>query len=306
MQLKNQKQLVLKILIYGQDLVDENIEYVDVLFTKLQQEQATVYLYSKFQKALQKFGIEAPVSGLVERYEELEALDLDFVFTLGGDGTILNAVTLVRDSGIPILGINLGRLGFLAIAEKTRIVEVVDELMAKKFSIEKRNLLSLESDTHLFGDTNFALNDFTIHKYASSSVVVIHTFVDDMYLNSYWADGLIVSTPTGSTGYSMSCGGPIVFPNSGNFVITPVAPHHLTVRPIVIPDTSVISFKIEGRSDNFLCTLDSRYQPITSKHRLVVKKCDFCVSLVVLEGFDFMRNIYNKLHWGKDSRKSLH
>jgi len=243
---------------------------------------------------------------LIHDFEQVREAGFDFVFTLGGDGTILNAITLVRDSGIPILGFNLGRLGFLAIGEKKRIDFVIDDLLLGKYTLEKRNLLSLYSNSSLFGENNFALNDFTIHKYASSSVVVIHTYVDDMYLNSYWADGLIVSTPTGSTGYSMSCGGPIVLPGSGNFVITPVAPHQLTVRPIVIPDTCEISFKIEGRSKSYLCTLDSRYKPVTSNHELKVKKCQFQIDLVVLEGYDFMRNIYHKLHWGKDSRKTLH
>lgn len=295
-----------KVLIYGQDIVQENTPYINILFSRLEKENTRIYIYKKFNEALKKFKIQIDAAGLVEEHSELAALDLDFVFTLGGDGTILNAITLVRDSDIPILGFNLGRLGFLAIAEKKRIETVIDELLTGNYSIEKRNLLSLHSNNALFGDLNFALNDFTIHKYASSSVVVIHTYVNEMYLNSYWADGLIVSTPTGSTGYSMSCGGPIVMPGSGNFVITPVAPHHLTVRPIVIPDSSEISFRIEGRSNNYLCTLDSRYKPITSQHQLMVKKCRFQINLVVLEGYDFMRNIYNKLHWGKDSRKSLH
>jgi NAD+ kinase len=297
---------VKKVLIYGQDIVQENKPYIDTLFSRLKKENTAVYVYKKFNDALAKFKIEIQPEGLISDYGEIESIGFDFVFTLGGDGTILNAITLVRDSGIPILGFNLGRLGFLAIAEKQRIETVIDDLLAGKYTLEKRNLLSLHSNTALFGDLNFALNDFTIHKYASSSVVVIHTYVNDKYLNSYWADGLIVSTPTGSTGYSMSCGGPIVFPDSGNFVITPVAPHHLTVRPIVIPDSSEISFRIEGRSNNFLCTLDSRYKPITSSHQLLVKKCRFQISLVVLEGYDFMRNIYHKLHWGKDSRKRVH
>jgi NAD+ kinase len=296
---------VKNILIYGQDVVHENISYINTLFSRLHDEGIRVYIYEKFFLALKKFKIDFEPAGLISGFEELSTIDFDFVFTLGGDGTILNAVTLVRNSGIPILGFNLGRLGFLAVAEKKRINAVLDDLLSKNFSIEQRSLLSLHSNNSLFGELNFALNDFTIHKYASSSVVVIHTYVDEMYLNSYWADGLIVSTPTGSTGYSLSCGGPIVLPGSGNFIITPVAPHHLTVRPIVIPDSCEISFKIEGRSNNYLCTLDSRYKPVSSSNSLMVKKCDFKVSLVVLEGYDFMRNIYNKLHWGKDSRKRI-
>ncbi|HAQ39257.1 MAG TPA: NAD kinase, partial [Saprospirales bacterium] len=226
----------------------------------------------------------------------------DVVFTLGGDGTILRAITLIRETGIPILGFNLGRLGFLAIAEKERIEYDIDKLMQGRYTIQERSMLKLDINDDIFGDTPFALNDITFHKYAISSVVVIHTWVDDMYLNSYWADGLIISTPTGSTGYSLSCGGPIILPGSKNFVITPVAPHQLTVRPIIIPDTSVISFKIEGRSDDFLCTLDSRYHAINVEHTLKVRKCAFNASLVVLEGMDFVRNVYNKLLWGLDRR----
>jgi NAD+ kinase len=297
---------VKKVLVFGQDLIEENKIYCDDLFTKLQEEGIEIYLYEKFFHALQKFKVEIQHNGIISSYEEVVEINPEFVITLGGDGTILNAVTLVRDTGIPIIGINLGRLGFLAIGEKTSIGDLIDDLMQGHYKLEKRSLLSLDSNTSLFGNANIALNDFTIHKYASSSVVVIHTYVDDNYLNSYWADGLIVATPTGSTGYSMSCGGPIVLPGSGNFVITPVAPHHLTIRPIVIPDTSVITFRIEGRSDNFLCTLDARYKPITSKHKLSVRKAEYSINLVVLEGRDFIRNIYNKLHWGKDSRKITH
>lgn len=295
-----------KVLVFGQDLIQENIPYCEQLFEKLLRENVKVYIFQKFKKALDNLNLEYDYEGIIDNYESFKELAPDFVITMGGDGTILNAITLIRDTGTPIIGINLGRLGFLAIGEKNKIEQVIDHLIAKNYKLEQRSLLSLDSNTSLFGNQNIALNDFTIHKYASSSVVVIHTYVDDMYLNSYWADGLIIATPTGSTGYSMSCGGPIVLPGSGNFVITPVAPHHLTVRPIVIPDTSVITFKVEGRSDNFLCTLDARYKPINSKHELSVRKCDYPINLVVLDGLDFIKNIYNKLHWGKDSRKVSH
>lgn len=293
-------------MVYGQDLIKENIHYCEQLFNKLKKENVEVYIFHQFKKALDKLNLAFENQGIIENYESLRDLSPDFVITMGGDGTILNAITLIRDTRTPIIGINLGRLGFLAIGEKNKIDQVIDKLIEKNFKLEERSLLRLDSNTSLFGNQNIALNDFTIHKYASSSVVVIHTYVDDMYLNSYWADGLIIATPTGSTGYSMSCGGPIVLPGSGNFVITPVAPHHLTVRPLVIPDTSEITFKVEGRTDNFLCTLDARYKPINSKHELRVRKCEYPINLVVFEGLDFMRNIYNKLHWGKDSRKVSH
>ena len=215
---------------------------------------------------------------------------------------MLQAVTHVRDSGTPILGINLGRLGFLATIEKRRIKEAVDLLRRGMFMVEERRMLYLESNLPLFGEIPFALNDFTILKRDTSSMITIHTFINGAYLNSYWADGIIVSTPTGSTGYSLSCGGPIIFPNSGNFVITPVAPHNLNVRPTVISDDAVISFEIEGRAENFLCTLDSRFETITAAHQLAVRKNDFTARVVRLQDVGFLETLRNKLNWGQDKR----
>jgi len=196
----------------------------------------------------------------------------------------------------------LGRLGFLASIEKEKIREAISLLKAGRYSLSERTLLHLESNHPLFGDIPFALNDCTLLKRDTSSMIVIHTFINGAYLNSYWADGLIISTPTGSTGYSLSCGGPIIFPNSGNFVITPVAPHNLNVRPIVISDSSVISFEVEGRAENFLCTLDARFETITSEFQLAVRKCDFDIKLIQLHGWSFMHTIREKLMWGTDTR----
>jgi NAD+ kinase len=222
--------------------------------------------------------------------------------TLGGDGTLLNAATVVRDTNVPMMGINLGRLGFMADIEKTAISDAIMMLMKKMYHIEERSLLYLESNLPLFGETPYALNDFTILKRDTSSMITIHTYVNGSYLNSYWADGLIVATPTGSTGYSLSCGGPILFPQSNNFVITPVAPHNLNVRPLVIPDNCCISFVIEGRTENFLCTLDSRFETITDKHQIAVRKCDFTVKLIQLQGKSFQDTMRDKLNWGSDKR----
>ena len=178
----------------------------------------------------------------------------------------------------------------------------MEKLLKGQYHIEDRTMLYLESEPKLFGTANYALNDFTLHKRDTSSMITIHTYINGDYLNSYWADGLIVSTPTGSTAYALSCGGPIIFPNSGNFVITPVAPHNLNVRPIVISDTSVISFDIEGRTKNYLCTLDSRFETITSEHQLAVRKCDFFTKLVMLHGHGFLKTLNEKLSWGSDQR----
>lgn len=238
----------------------------------------------------------------INDYHSLKNQSIDFVMTLGGDGTILGATRIIRELGIPIVGVNLGRLGFLASIEEKYIEQSLEQLVNNQYNIEKRSMIYLESSPHIFGEESFALNDFTLHKRDTSSMITIHTYLNGDYLNSYWADGLILSTPTGSTGYSLSCGGPIVFPNSGNFVITPVAPHNLNVRPLVISDTSVISFEIAGRADSFLCTLDSRFETITAEHQLAVRRCEFYTKLVNLKGTTFLKTIHEKLHWGADKR----
>lgn len=235
-------------------------------------------------------------------HEELKAAAPEMAITLGGDGTILGATCIIRDLSIPIMGINLGRLGFLSSVERKKIGWAMDQIVNGHFRIEQRAMLCLEAEPAIFGPLNFALNDFTVHKRDTSSMITIHTYINDEYLNSYWADGLIVGTPTGSTGYSLSCGGPIIFPQSGNMIITPVAPHNLNVRPLVISDKSVISFSIEGRAKNFLCTLDSRNEIITADHKLAVRKCAFNTQLVILSGQSFLHTIHEKLSWGSDRR----
>ena len=240
--------------------------------------------------------------GIFESHLDFRIKRFDMVITLGGDGTILKAATIIRDSGIPILGINLGRLGFLARVEINNVVDSLRQLNRGRYTTEERDMLYLESNLPIFGETPFALNDCTLLKRDTSSMITINAYINGAYLNSYWADGLIIATPTGSTGYSLSCGGPIVFPGSGNFVITPVAPHNLNVRPIVISDDSVVSFDIDGRAENFLCTLDSRFETVTAAHNLAVRKNDFPLKLVVLPNITFMDTLRGKLNWGEDRR----
>jgi NAD+ kinase len=201
------------------------------------------------------------------------------------------------------VGINLGRLGFLASIEQKVIREAFQKIKVGQYRLEERSMIYLDSSSPIFGDNLFALNDFTILKRDNSSMIIIHAFINGEFLNSYYADGLIVCTPTGSTGYSLSCGGPIVFPDSQNFIITPVAPHNLNVRPLVIADSSVISFEVEGRTENFLCTLDSRFELINQEFRLSVRKCQFGIRLVQLEEMSFSKTMRNKLMWGHDTRK---
>jgi len=228
---------------------------------------------------------------------------IDVVLALGGDGTVLGAIALVNQLPIPVLGINLGRLGFLSSIEGRLGGYAIHELAKGRYHYDERTMIFLETDSNdIFTDSRVALNDFTLHKRDTSSMINIHTYINGEHLHSYWADGLIVATPTGSTGYSLSCGGPILFPNAGNLIITPVAPHNLTVRPIVISDSSVISFEIEGRAESFLCTLDSRFETVTSENKLSVRKADFKARLIQLYNYSFLRTLHEKLTWGKDSR----
>jgi NAD+ kinase len=292
----------MKILVYTRNIKAEDADIINIFFEELKKGHVSIGFYGELRKELHAQGIDAHPDFTVNNYEELGYHKPDAIITLGGDGTILGVVTLVKDLSIPIFGINLGRLGFLANIEKSKIIKAVRAISQNHWTFEERSLLSLESNLPLFDDTPFALNDFTIHKRDTSSMITIHAYIDNIYLNSYWADGVIVATPTGSTGYSMSCGGPIVLPDSGSWVITPVAPHSLNVRPIVIPNHKSITFKVEGRAENFLCTLDSRYEVITQDHVLTLKKCNFNLRLGVLPGMEFMETIREKLLWGLDRR----
>jgi len=235
-----------------------------------------------------------------------DASDLDESFecilSMGGDGTLLDTVTLIRDSNIPVMGINFGRLGFLATIGKHELSHAVTSLAQQTYLVDKRCLIHLDASIPLFGDTPYGLNEFAIHKKDNSSMIKIHTYLNGEFLNTYWADGLIVSTPTGSTGYSLSCNGPIVFPESGSFVITPVAPHNLNVRPIVIPDDNIVSFEVEGRTDQFICVLDSRRELVTKDVQLAIKRESFKLNLIRLNENSFLETLRNKLSWGLDKR----
>lgn len=224
------------------------------------------------------------------------------MLSLGGDGTLLDTITYVAKKDIPVIGINYGRLGFLANIGKDEIHLALKSLLQRTFILDKRTLVHLEADVPFFGDTPFGLNEFAIHKKDSSPMIRIHTYLNGEFLNTYWADGLIVATPTGSTGYSLSCNGPILFPDSKSFVITPVSPHNLNVRPVVVPDSSVISFEIEGRTDGFQCTLDSRREIAPINTQFAISKEVFHVNLLQLNEDNFLQTLRNKLSWGLDKR----
>lgn len=289
------------IALYNRNFEEENIPVLKQTFDLLRKEHIKIALYKDFYLALKPF-IEFPQDPLLFTSHLDLPIQTEFLISLGGDGTMLDAVCFVSDSNIPIIGINLGRLGFLADIPQDEIEKAINSLMIGAFSVEKRTLIHLDSNIPLFDAYPFGLNEFTIHRKDSSQMIKIHTFVNGEFLNTYWADGLIVATPTGSTGYSLSCNGPLIFPLTSSFVITPVAPHNLNIRPLIVSDDSVISFEIEGRATNFLCTLDSRMESITKDVQLAVRKEDFTVSLLRLDDHNFMRTIRQKLYWGVDSR----
>jgi NAD+ kinase len=228
--------------------------------------------------------------------------EVDFLISIGGDGTLLDTITLVGNTGIPIIGINMGRLGFLSGIAKEEIIPAIDEIIEKKYSVDQRTLLKLETSNHLFGEFNYALNDVTVYKNTPISLLTIKTYINDEFLNTYWADGLIVATPTGSTAYSLSCTGPILTPDSANFVITPIASHNLTVRPIVVPDNSKISLVIESRGFECFVGLDSRIEKIDNTRKLDISKENFKINLLRLSNQCFYKTIREKLKWGLDIR----
>ncbi len=291
----------MKVLLFARRVQRNYREPLLVVLKKARDHDWQIYANTVLFSFIKKENLDIQVRE-VEDYQSLKEVMVDMVLTMGGDGTILGATCLIRDLAIPIIGINMGRLGFLAGIERKNIDSALENVASGNYHIETRSMLNLRSEPALFAQQNFALNDFTIHKRDNSSMITIHTYIDGEFLNSYWADGIIVATPTGSTGYSLSCGGPIIFPGSDNMIITPVAPHNLNVRPLVISDNSVISFVLEGRAKNYLCTLDSRHEKITSRHQLSVSKCEFSTHLVILEGQTFLRTIHEKLSWGSDRR----
>lgn len=292
----------MQVVVFGKQYKEKDLPFIQTLFDALSEEGINTYVYTPYLRDIEEHVTFAGPYAAFDDYLDFKSHKIDIVIVLGGDGTILAGVTLVRDSAVPMLGINLGRLGFLATVEKGMIRNSISQIKRGLYTIEERSMLYLESKPAIFGDVPYALNDCTLLKRDTSSMITIHTYLNGAYLNSYWADGIIIATPTGSTGYSLSCGGPVIFPDSGNMVLTPVAPHNLNLRPIVISDESVLSFDIEGRGDNFICTLDSRFELIGAHHQLAVRKNNFPIRLVNLEHITFLSTIREKLSWGADLR----
>ncbi|NVO01804.1 MAG: NAD kinase [Bacteroidetes bacterium] len=292
----------MKIAIFGRFFSDEFSIYIQHLIIKLESENCKLLVYSQFIDFLkQKIDFNTDIESFSEK-EDLLKEKVDFLISIGGDGTILDTIKLVEDSEIPILGINTGRLGFLSSISKDEINSSIEDILRKKYKIESRTLLKVNTSINLFGKNNYALNELSILKNFSTSMISIKAYINDDYLNTYWADGIIVATPTGSTAYSLSCGGPILTPDSKNFIITPIASHNLTVRPIVIPDSSIIKLKVEGREQNFIIGLDSRSETYKSSIELIIKKEDFKINLIKIFNETYYSTIRNKLMWGIDKR----
>lgn len=291
----------MKIGIYARVLKsEEQLQFVDQLIRLLKKRNIDVWLHRDFAAFLKQRNME--IGYHLFDNNSLETDSIDFLMSLGGDGTMLDTLTIVRDTNIPVLGVNMGRFGFLASSQMEDIEGTIRELENQTYSIDKRTVLQLESNRQVFNTFPHALNDFVIHKKDSASMITVHAYVNGVFLNSYWSDGLICATPTGSSGYSLSCGGPLLFPGSSSFVLTPIAPHNLNVRPAVISDDHVLSFEIEGRTNSFLATIDSRTVTIEKGTQLAVKKADFKFRMIRLENESFMDTIRKKLMWGIDNR----
>ena len=291
----------MRIAIYSRGLEITQREEIGLLLQELKKQNVEPVFFQDF---FNQFYSAIDIKGSYSTFNSSADMDdsIDCMISLGGDGTLLDTVTFVKDSGIPVLGINYGRLGFLANIGKEELHSAIEALVNRQFATDKRTLLHLDANIPLFGDTPYALNEFSLHKKDTSPMIKIHTYLNGELLNTYWADGLIVATPTGSTGYSLSCNGPIVFPDSASFVITAVAPHNLNIRPIIIPDTNIVSFEIEGRTDGFLCTLDSRKEAVPKEVQIAIKKEEFGINLIRLNENNFLQTLRNKLSWGLDKR----
>ena len=292
----------MKVAIYSRGVDIDQQQSLNALLLELNRYDTTIYVFAEL---ITKFNLKSaigkqaliPFTSIAELNNQVDCL-----ISVGGDGTVLDAVTIVGDTHIPILGINYGRLGFLATISKDELSIMVEALVNRSYIIEKRSLLHLDADLPIFGTAPYALNEFAIHKRDTSPMIKIHTYLNCEFLNSYWADGIIVATPTGSTGYNMSCNGPILFPDSASFVITPVAPHNLNVRSIVVPDSSVISFEVEGRTEELICAMDARKEIVPKNIQLAIKKENFMVHFIRLNENSYLTTLRTKLTWGLDKR----
>ncbi len=293
----------MKVAIYGQYYQNSTEPIIKDIFVFFNRNNVEIIIESEFLKMLYEKKIVEKAYKTFSVSTELDG-SFDMLISIGGDGTILRAATLVRDSGIPILGVNAGRLGFLASVQKDTIENFLQLVLEKKYTISPRSLLSLQCIPEIkeIEEINFAMNEITVSRKDTASMITIETYLNGEFLNSYWADGLIIATPTGSTGYSMSCGGPILTPDVTSLVITPIAPHNLNARPLVIPDDTEVRLKVSGREENYLVSLDSRIASVKNESILIVKKTSFQINMIEIDGETFLKTLRNKLLWGEDKR----
>jgi len=290
----------MKIAVHSKVFHQDRFPYIKAVLDEILHRKCHLSVSKEFAFYLQEYGVDVAYDSIY--YNTADLADFDFAISIGGDGTLLETVTAVRDTGIPVLGINTGRLGFLATLSRDSIIEGMEALFSGEYIIEERTLLEIDTQSAIFGGVNFALNDFTVTKRDTASMIIVHAYLNGEYLNSYWADGLIVSTPTGSTAYSLSVGGPIIAPHCQVFIIAPISPHNLNVRPLVVSDDSEISLEIEGRSNNFLISLDSRSVIVDASIRLHIRKAAFKTKLVRFKGESYFKTLRIKVSWGFDSR----
>ncbi len=290
----------LRLAIHGKSFTSDTRPLIEKLWTDICSKKCTPVLSTRFKNHLIEHSFDVQH---IDSYEENTGPKrVEMAWSIGGDGTLLETLTHIGKDEIPILGINTGRLGFLATLSPPEVASALDYICAGNFRIEDRCLVQIDSDINLFGKNNFGLNEVGIMKTDTSSMIQIKAFVDGNYLNTYWADGLIVSTATGSTGYSLSVGGPLVMPSSGTLIIAPMSPHNLNVRPLVVSSDSILRFEVSSRSQNFLVSIDSRSRVVDSKMAINVKKAPFTAKIVKIPGDDFLQTLRNKLNWGLDVR----
>lgn len=290
----------MRIGIFGKSLGDTSYPFLNELIKVLKEAEFEASFYAPFAEEIKN---KVDING----YQTFTGPNggnenLDYIISLGGDGNMLNTIAMVHDSGIPVLGINMGRLGFLSSVNREQIKEAITYLKKGDFNIDSRSLIRLSSHAALFNNKNFALNEITVYKQQPNSMISVHVYIDDVFLNSYWADGLIIATPTGSTAYSLSTGGPIISPEAHNFIITPIAPHNLSVRPLVIPDDKKVRIQVKGREESYFVSLDARTQSFQSDEDLIIEKESFEIKLIRLPDENFFSTIRAKLLWGIDKR----
>ena len=292
----------MKIAIYIRQYTAENESILQQLFSLFTPDEQ-VYIE---QEILSELQLRSDTFNSAKSFASFEDLNpsYDVMLTIGGDGTLLKGITYVRSLQIPILGINAGRLGFLATAHKDDLPNVLEQLRKGDYQVVERSVIeAVFADTGEPVDTvNFALNEITVTRKNTASMITVDTELNGDYLCSYWADGLIIATPTGSTGYSLSCAGPVILPTAKNFVLTPIAPHNLSARPVIIPEDAEVKLSISGREKKFLMSLDSHIKSIPNKQSIIVRKAPFVVKMIRLEGDSFIKTLRTKLLWGEDKR----